>query len=985
LALLEENKEERAVEFYDIMSQFLVTPSTPTLFHSGLKLPQLSSCFLLEVQDDLRDIFKNYSDVAQLSKFSGGVGTSWSKIRSTGANIKTTNVESQGVIPFLKIANDVTVAINRSGKRRGAACVYLATWHLDIEDFIDLKKNTGDDRRRCHDMNTANWISDLFMKRVMNNEKWTLFSPDETPDLCELYGKKFEEAYTSYENKAKKGKIKKFKIVEANKLWRKMITSLFETGHPWVCFSCVSNIRSPQDHCGVIHSSNLCCVSGDEWVATKDGIFTVLELYERKQALFLAGKEGVVMSSPMLLPRPDAPMVKILTREGYSHKVTPDHKVFLHDGRYVEAHDLEVGDKIALQADYNYWSENDFSKEAFLAGLVCGDGTYSHNSVYIDVWKQDACLLEEIESTIEFVLDKYKLDYDHACNLSPKFSTLNFGKYRLSSSALRKVFEYLEWNKEDKLSVPKFVRTANKDTVSEFLRGLYLCDGTVQGGEVTVLSLCSTNKQLLEHLQIIWANLGCKTSISLMDEEGWRPMPDGNGEYKYYYCKAKYRLFHTSIQSCKIAEDITGLGKHRGNDLFLENLNKDGYKQKLYATFIGLEKLENEDAYCVSVDSKDHLWTCNGLLTKNTEITLNTSVEETAVCNLNSLNLDRFMTAKGIDKKLLTKSIKTAVRMLDNVIDINFYPIPEAKNSNEKHRPVGLGTMGWQDALFKMNLNFEEAHEFIDETMEFISYHAISASSELAKERGAYSSFEGSKWDRGIFPLDTLDLLEKERGSKVEVDRKSRLDWDKLKSQVKENKMRNSNVLALAPNATISTIVGCYPCVEPQFSNIYVKSNMSGEFTIVNEYLVKDLKKLGLWGQVMLNKLKYYDGDISKIEEAPDKLKDKYKGVFDIDQKVLIDLAALRSKWIDQSQSLNLFVKGKSGKLISDLYIYGWTKGLKTNYYLRTLGVSQIEKSTLDASYGLTQKRDFSENGYHNGNGQPKLCKLEDPTCESCQ
>lgn len=633
LALLEEDKEGKAIEFYNAISQHYIMPSTPTLFHAGLTWPQLSSCYLNYVDDDLKHIFKVYSDNAQLSKFSGGIGTSWGGVRATGANIKTTNVESQGVIPFLKISNDVTVAINRSGKRRGAACAYLPTWHLDIEDFIDLRKNTGDERRRTHDMNTANWIPDLFMKRVANEEKWTLFSPDEAPDLHELYGKKFEEAYIKYENKAKRGKLKKFKVVEASKLWRKMITSIFETGHPWICFSDPSNIRSPQDHAGVIHSSNLC-----------------------------------------------------------------------------------------------------------------------------------------------------------------------------------------------------------------------------------------------------------------------------------------------------------------------------------------------------------------------TEILENTSVEETAVCNLLSLNLKKLTTTKGLDVKLTEKVIRTAINMLDNVIDINFYPTKEAEVSNKRHRPIGLGIMGLQDALFKMDLAFEseEAKSFVDYSTEFISYNAILSSSLLAAERGTYESYKGSKWDRGIMPVDTLDLLEKERGMKVLVERgETILDWDELRATVKKNGMRNSNTMAIAPTASISTIVGCYPCCEPQYANLHVKSNMSGEFTILNEYLVKDLKKAKLWNADMLNKLKYYDGDISKIDEIPDKMKQKYKGVFDIDQKVLIELAARRGKWLDQSQSLNLFVKGKSGKLISELYFYSWSMGLKTNYYLRTLGVSQIEKSTLDASYGLTQKRDQLFNGHSNGNGNGngliKACRLEDPTCESCQ
>lgn len=571
------------------------------------------NCYLNVVSDDLHDIFKTFGDNAQLSKYSGGIGTSWSSVRATGANISSTGVESQGVIPFLKIANDTTVAINRSGKRRGAACVYLATWHLDIEDFLDLRKNTGDERRRTHDMNTANWIPDLFMKRVSEDKDWTLFSPDETPDLPELYGKKFEEAYEDYEKKVKQGKIKKFKVIKAKQLWRKMLTMLFETGHPWICFSCPSNIRSPQDHCGVIHSSNLC-----------------------------------------------------------------------------------------------------------------------------------------------------------------------------------------------------------------------------------------------------------------------------------------------------------------------------------------------------------------------TEVLENTSKEECAVCNLASINLVKFVKKGKIDYKTLAKTIKTIMRGLDNVIDVNYYPISEAKNSNSKHRPVGLGIMGLQDALYMLDINFEDSHDFNDELTEFVSYEAISASCELAKERGVYSTFKGSKWDRGIFPLDTLDLLEKERSAKIEIDRKSRLDWKELKDKVKEFGMRNSLVTAFAPTATISTIVGCFPTIEPIYKNIYVKSNMSGEFAVINEYLVKDLKAAGLWKRDILDQIKYCDGSIQSIDSIPKELKAKYKEAFEIDPFKLIELGAIRGKWIDQSQSLNAFVKTVSGTLLSDLYMKSWRVGLKTNYYLRTLGASSIEKATLDAAkFQLTQVRN--------------ACKINDPTCESCQ
>lgn len=598
LALNEKDKEAWAAKFYTVLSTLQFVSSTPTLFHSGTILPQLSSCYLTTVEDSLDHIFKCISDNAQLSKWSGGLGNDWTNIRATGALIKSTNVESQGVVPFLKIANDTTVAINRSGKRRGATCAYLETWHMDIEDFIDLRRTTGDERRRTQDMDTANWIPDLFMKRVIHDEDWTLFSPEEVPELHHIYGSAFEAKYKEYEQKAREGKIELSKTIKARALWRKMITSLFETSHPWMVFKDPANIRSPQDHAGVVHSSNLC-----------------------------------------------------------------------------------------------------------------------------------------------------------------------------------------------------------------------------------------------------------------------------------------------------------------------------------------------------------------------TEITLNTSKDETAVCNLGSINIAKHIINGKLNEKRLKETVSTAMRMLDNVIDINFYPTVEAQASNMKHRPVGLGIMGFQDALYMMGINFdsEESVRFADESMEIIAYHAILASSELAKERGAYETFKGSKWDRGILPQDTLDLLEKERGMKIDVARISKLDWSPVRESIKRYGIRNSNTMAIAPTATISNIAGCYPSLEPIYKNIYVKSNMSGEFTVVNQFLVDDLKALGLWNKTMLEKIKEHDGNVQHIPVIPKRLKDKYKEAFDIDPEWIINQAAYRGKWIDQSQSLNIFTATNSGRRLSDIYTYAWKMGLKSTYYLRTTAASTIEKSTLEITNRTTQ------------------------------
>ncbi len=634
-------RNERAIEFYNVLSTFRFISSTPTLFNSGTNHPQLSSCFLTTVEDDLNHIFKCIQDDAMLSKWSGGLGNDWTNVRSMGARIKGTNGKSQGIIPFLKVANDTAVAVNQGGKRQGAMCAYLEVWHLDMEEFLDLRKNTGDDRRRTHDMHTAAWIPDLFMKRVKENKPWTLFSPHEVPDLHHIYGHAFEKRYEEYEQMAEEGKIKQTKKIPAIDLWRRMLNMLFETGHPWITWKDPSNIRSPQDHAGVVHSSNLC-----------------------------------------------------------------------------------------------------------------------------------------------------------------------------------------------------------------------------------------------------------------------------------------------------------------------------------------------------------------------TEILLNTSKEETAVCNLGSLNLETHTTDKGLDHAKLKETIQTAVRMLDNVIDINFYPTLEAKAANQRHRPIGLGLMGFQDALFIQNISYasSQAVGFADESMEAISYYAILASIELATERGAYLSYRGSKWDRGILPFDTLELLEKERGGYLNVDRSSKMDWTPLRESLKRYGLRNSLIMAIAPTATIANITGVTASIEPIYKNIFVKSNLSGEFTVANEYLVADLKKLGLWDREMIDDLKYFDGSIQEIARIPKELRQKYATAFEIDFEWIIEAASRRQKWIDMGQSLNLYQAKPSGKKVSEMYMLGWEKGLKTTYYLRSMSATRIEKSTLDATkYGnIVGQRERDEFGHvisdkpaeHQGRAQTVQTSLSvEPKedCEACQ
>ncbi|MDD5411010.1 MAG: ribonucleoside-diphosphate reductase subunit alpha [Methylobacter sp.] len=623
LSINEIDCEDRAIEFYNVLSSFDFMSSTPTLFNSGTIHSQLSSCYLTTVSDDLDGIYQAIKENALLQKYAGGIGNDWTPVRALGSRIKGTNGKSQGVIPFLKVVNDTAVAVNQGGKRKGAVCGYLETWHLDIEEFLDLRKNTGDDRRRTHDMNTAHWIPDLFMQRVSEDGIWTLFSPSDVPDLHDKFGRSFATAYNEYERRADLGEIRQFKRVPALQLWRKMLSMLFETGHPWITFKDACNIRSPQQHVGVVHSSNLC-----------------------------------------------------------------------------------------------------------------------------------------------------------------------------------------------------------------------------------------------------------------------------------------------------------------------------------------------------------------------TEITLNTSATEIAVCNLGSVNLIAHLQEENgslvLDQTKLKTTITTAMRMLDNVVDINFYAVGSARNSNYRHRPVGLGIMGFQDCLHALRIPYASmaAVEFADRTMETVCYYAYSASSRLAEERGAYSSFKGSLWDQGILPFDTLNLLSEARGGQVEVDRSSTLDWDNLRTRIQQHGMRNSNCVAIAPTATIANIIGVSASIEPDYQNLYVKSNLSGEFTVVNEALVKALKSLGLWDEVMVADLKYYDGSLARIDRIPDELKTLYATAFEIDASWLVEAAARRQKWIDQAQSLNLYFAIPSGKKLHDTYLLAWQRGLKTTYYLRSLGATSAEKSTGTGG---------ELNSVSSVMPEPKQCLIEDPGCEACQ
>jgi len=890
---------------------------------------------------------------------------------------------------------------HNGGKRAGSGCAYLEVWHNDIFDFLELRKNTGDERRRTHDMNTANWIPDLFMKRMEAREMWTLFRSSDVPDLHDLFGSAFEKRYEEYERLAEEGKIHG-KKVEAIELWKQMLKLIFETGHPWITFKDPCNVRSPQDHVGVIHSSNLCCVTGDQRAVTAKGILTVAELAKEGTANRVPGRSKIEDATQMFLTIPNSPVVEVRTKEGYRHKVTPDHPLWVVGKGWVEAQHLKAGDRIETQQIAGLWGTEHRPDEALLAGLIAGDGTFdSHKQMaFIDIWEKDAALVPEIEATVARVLSKAleqkQIRLVTNATATPAFHhNAKHERYRLSSGPLAHVLAVLGFTRETKLTVPEFVWRGDRETVAAYLRGLLLTDATIQASPkgVTTLALASRHRELLQGVQILLANFGAKSTINKMRGKGVHLLPDGKGGHQLYNVEPLYRLLITSIDACRIVEDATGFGAYRNHAAFLENLQKPGYAQKLWATVQEVAPLPNEDTYCLMVHSEEHAWVCNGLVTKNTEITLNTGPEETAVCNLGSVILDNHLTPEGeIDHVKLRETVRIAVRALDNVIDINYYPTTPAETSNKRHRPVGMGVMGLQYALYKKDIPFasDAAVEFNDEFMEAVAYYAYEASSDLAAERGSYSSFVGSKWDRGMLPPDTVELLEKERGLPLKVARGGKLDWAALRAKIQAQGMRNSNVLAIAPTATIANIMGTSPCIEPMYKNLFVKSNLSGDFVVLNAFLVRDLKQVGLWNQEIVDQIKYFDGDLHNIAEIPDWIKAKYLTAFQIPFEFLIDAGARRQKWIDQSQSLNLFLGTPDMKALSHMYRYAWHAGLKTTYYLRTLGASNIEKATVTlkmreapvAEVPAAAKKTFTE-------AEKLACSIEamrnGEECEACQ
>lgn len=955
VSLKEDNPTQRAIEFYNLLSSFDYMASTPTLFNSGTTHSQLSSCYVNTVNDQISadidagehrysSIFGTIEESARLSKYAGGVGTDWTRVRGEGSHIKSTNGKSSGCIPYLKVYNDTAVGVNQGGRRKGSFAPYLEVWHPDFWDFCDLKKEFGDERLRAHDVFPAAWISDLFMERVEQHAMWSEFCPHTYPELHELHGEAFKARYEELESEGKFHKQR-----PAVDVWRRILTSLFETGHPWVTFKDEFNRRNPQDHVGVIHSSNLCCIAADQRVVTDRGMLTIKELYDQGGDNIVMGLNGPSDAGPMLLPRPNAPMVRIETAEGYTHKVTPDHRVWKKDYGWIEAQHLVPGDKLLIQQEEGLFGELHNPALAYIAGLVAGDGTYAENSVCIDLWDgKTSHLSYGVESLVSDILKDNK-ELNTTSTNEPKFSrSENQGKMRLNSAPLALVLAANGMTKENKTRVPEFVWKANKPTVSKYLQGLYITDGHIQSSdEVCTVVLTSCEKEFLQEIQILWANFGVKSTLCLQSAGGVRDFGEQRGGE--YECKPLWRLLVTSIQGCKVVQQVTGIGDFRIGDTvdnFMNRLTKKGYVQKLYATFTGLTKLPNEDAYCLQVDSPSHAWTVNGMITHNTEIGLNTSDTETAVCNLGSVNLARHIKYEGIDTGKLERTITTAVRMLDNVIDINFYPSDRAKASNLKHRPIGLGIMGETEAKVACGIAFdsEEGVYFSDRVTELVSYYAFAASLRLVTESGRkpYESFKGSKLSKGILPIHTA----RDKGTSIGMDK-----WNALADSIRVYGIRNSNLMAIAPTATISTIVGTTPCIEPIFEIDRVEKNISGQFIVVDPCV------------------KYRRPYLLKT-------------VWEIDPIWVLRSGAARQKWVDQAQSLNIFIKqGTKGRDLAEIYMKAWRLDLKSTYYLRGQTKTKEVPKSLAVATAIEQPNDSAPE-----EPQGRFCSIDaGPNCESCQ
>lgn len=965
LSLNESNATESAIGLYELFSNLKSCPATPTLLNSGKVKAQLSSCFVGTLEDSIDGIYGTLHQFARLSKHGGGLGLDITPLRGLNAFIRGTNGKGQGTVPWAKQYNDMVVAVNQGGARKGACCLYQEVWHIDYEDFLDLRKGTGDDSRRCHDLNTASWIPDEFMRRVRDDADWTLFSPDEVPDLHETFGHHFAERYAHYENLAAVGGIKNFRTVRAKDLWRKMLAAIKETGHPWMTFKDAPNETYMNKHAGVIHSSQLCCVTGDQRAVTDRGLVTVKELAEEGGRLRVAGRGDVRAASPMVKTIENSPVVLVETEEGYSHKVTPDHPLWVLNRGWVEAKDLVPGDRVEIQHTFGVHGDVHEPDLAFICGLLAGDGTFGNGSSLIDLWPKDVHLQGDVEAAVARVLEENSHLYHlrTGAKAEPKFAnSTSERKIRLSSSPLAFVLEAFGFTAETKMQVPEFVWRGDCDTIGAYLRGVFVTDGTMQAvpGKMTSVSLVSSTPGFLSEIQVLLLSVGAKSRIRPLHQAGYRAMPNGRGGSAEYWCRESNRLLITSVQSCRALEEASGFGDARKHEKYLENLKREGYPERYWAAVKAVTPQPNEDVYCLMVDSEDRAWTCNGFITRNTEVFIHTvptayedgevtKTGETAVCTLHSINVSAYVDDHGvIDWDALRNEIKRVVRALDNAVDLNWYPTKETRKANLTYRPLGLGVMGWADLLHKKKLPFDSSDAVIlaDELQEFIAYYATAASIDLAEERGTYPGYKGSAWSQGQFPHELFDeFMAEHRGTQRGQFLRTRQDWDSLRERLAKFGIRNSLVQAVAPTATISSFLVCSESTGPWTSVLYVYSTISGDFTMFNEAFAKELKERGLWSPELVAGLQKNDGDVSKLD-LPDDIKDRYKINFDIDQKILIEAAAARQKWIDQGQSLNLYYRGKSMRELSDLYFHAWSLGLSSTYYLHSEAASKVKKLT---------------------------------------
>lgn len=982
-----------AIELYDQFSTLQSCPATPTLLNSGKARPQLSSCFVTTIEDSIDGIYGSaLHKMARLSKFGGGLGIDITPLRGCNSYIKGTNGFSQGVTPWAKQINDMVYGVNQGGSRKGAGCLYMEPWHIDYLDFLDLRKGTGDERRRCHDLNTASWIPDELHWRVEQNEDWYFFCPSECPDLHSLFGRAFRERYQFYVQEAEAGRLRNWRKMPAKELWKRILVTIKETGHPWLTWKDPSNERYTNKHVGVVNSSQLCCVTGDQRVVTDRGLMTVADLEKEGGRNRVAGREGVHGASPMVRTIKDSPVVCVKTKEGYEHKVTPDHPLWVFGHGWTEARFLKPGDKVELQQTFGLWGDFHNPDLAYICGLMAGDGTYGGDAALIDLWPKDIHLEHEVEEMVARVL----ADHEELCGsarnatMTPKFAHCpTQRKARLSSTPLRRVLAHYGFTPDTKTTIPEFVWRADYETVSAYLRGLYVTDGTIQAIEscLTTISLPSVNLRLLQDVQILLMNFGIKSTLSdLQKTAGYRSLPDGRGGHADYWCQQSWRLLMTSIRSCRLFEQATQMAEIRGHKQFLENIKREGYRDKTWAVVQSVMPLPNEDVYCLMVDADDRAWTCNGLLTRNTEVFIHTDATkwddgevaelgEVAVCSLHSLNAVAFLTEDGrIDWAKLAVATRRVVRAIDNAIDRNYYPIPEARKSNLANRPIGLGIMGWADLLQAKGIPFDsdEAIELADNLQESVSFHAIRASIELARERGVYPNYEGSLWSQGILPIDTYRSFMSEHRDGVWRDSET-CNWEVVRAELRKYGIRNSLILANAPTATISGFLGCSEGVGPWSSVLYVYQTLSGNFALFNERFVKSLKGRGLWTPDLVAALQRTNGDLTDLD-LPDDIKAVYKHVFAIDQKKLIDGAAARQKWIDQGQSINIYYDGKSMKELSGIYTHAHARGLKSTYYLHGQAASSVQKNTVVAPPGTDA----------NPAESLAICPI-DGSCEACQ